>query len=175
MVFQHVMIVGMCQSRNPHLQGLHMGFLFWVCLTTCNFLSQRLILELTYVLTIVLSVVLSIVLFFFKFSVFSVFWLYTNDVSMDNMMVGMKSNTHVHTHVISPNTKMLTTLWWLWVWVPASAPASTMTSATRLSGVLGTRLQGVLGTTSSLFLSGNKSGSGTPTNERWNVYSMANT
>ena len=33
-----------------------------------------------------------------------------NDVSMDNMMVGMKSNTHVHTHVISPNTKMLTTL-----------------------------------------------------------------
>ena len=56
-----------------------------------------------------------------------------NDVSMDNMMVGTKSNTHVHTHVISPNTKMLTSLQWLWLWVPAL----TMTSATRLQGVLG--------------------------------------
>ena len=65
---------------------------------------------------------------------------------MDNMMVGMKSNTHVHTPVITWNTKKLTSLQWLWLWVPASGPASTMTSTTRLWGFFGTRLWGLLGT-----------------------------
>ena len=65
---------------------------------------------------------------------------------MDNMMVGTKSNTHVHTPVITKNTKKLTSLQRLWLWVPASTPASTMTTTTRLQGVFGTRLSGVLGT-----------------------------
>ena len=65
------------------------------------------------------------------------------------MVVGMKSNTHVHTPVITQKSLLVCDGSGSG---SASAPASTMTSITRLQGVFGTRPWGVFGMTSSLLL-----------------------